>query len=140
MLADPHAHDGESGPDFLFGAMNIGTLPAGESLTIVYDATVNSVTNGAAPATVSSQLRFLADGGINVLSDDPDIAGTANATETPFDQLVLGDLVWGDTNGNGLFDGGETGINSVTVNLFADANNDDVKDGTNRTECFYRPT
>ncbi len=127
--ADPHAHDGESGPDFLFGVQNIGTLPAGKSLTIVYDATVNNLMNGVAPLTVTSQLRFIADGGIDVLSDDPSIVGVANPTETPFDQLVLGNQVWGDTNGNGLLDGGETGINSVTVNLYADANNDDVKDG-----------
>ncbi len=128
--ADPHAHDGESGPDFLFGVQNIGTLPAGYGVTIVYDATVNNLMNDVAPATVSSQLRFLADGGIDVLSDDPAIVGAANPTETPYDQLVLGNLVWGDTNSNGVFDSGtEFGIDNVTVNLFADANNDNVKDG-----------
>ncbi|MEK6259708.1 MAG: VCBS domain-containing protein [Planctomycetota bacterium] len=127
--ADPSDHE-HNGPDFLFGVMNIGTLPAGKSLTIVYDATVNNDMNDIAPATVSSQLRFLADGGIDVLSDDPSIVGAANPTETPYDQLVLGNLVWGDTNSNGVFDSGtESGIDNVTVNLYADANNDNVKDG-----------
>lgn len=36
--------------------------------------------------------------------------------------LALGDRVWNDTNNNGLFDGGELGLDGVTVELW-DANN-----------------
>jgi Ca2+-binding RTX toxin-like protein len=125
--ADPNNLHGESGPAFLFGSMNIGTLPAGYSITIVYDATVNNLTNGLAP-TVSSQVRILGDGGINVLSDDPTIAGAANPTETPIDGITLGNLVWEDTDANGLFNGLETGINDVVVNLYVDVNTNGVLD------------
>ena len=35
----------------------------------------------------------------------------------------LGDYVWLDTNGNGIQDDGDTGINGVTVNLYDCAGN-----------------
>ncbi|MCB0535702.1 MAG: hypothetical protein KDD14_26085, partial [Saprospiraceae bacterium] len=41
----------------------------------------------------------------------------------------IGDFVWQDTNGNGIQDGREPGIPGVTVNLYADANQDGVPDG-----------
>src|SRR5206468_3005773 len=34
-----------------------------------------------------------------------------------YQPAALGDFVWQDTNGNGLQDSGEPGINNVTVNL-----------------------
>ncbi|HUN24450.1 MAG TPA: SdrD B-like domain-containing protein, partial [Anaerolineales bacterium] len=40
----------------------------------------------------------------------------------------LGNYVWEDTNGNGLQDNGEPGIEGVTVNLWIDENNDGVPD------------
>lgn len=44
--------------------------------------------------------------------------------------FALGNVVFIDTNNNGIKDGGEVGIGSgVTVSLFADANNDGVPDG-----------
>ncbi|MBK6935630.1 MAG: carboxypeptidase regulatory-like domain-containing protein [Chitinophagaceae bacterium] len=42
--------------------------------------------------------------------------------------LSLGNRVWNDANNNGLNDS-ENGIAGVTVNLYADANNDNVADG-----------
>ncbi len=43
--------------------------------------------------------------------------------------LSLGNRVWNDVNNNGLIDSGETGINDVTVYLYADANIDGIPDG-----------
>ncbi len=40
----------------------------------------------------------------------------------PVQTVTLGDFVWEDTNGNGLQDGGESGIDNVTVRLL-DCNN-----------------
>ena len=117
----------QTGPDFLFGSMSLGTLPAGKSLTIVYDATVNAITNGIAPV-VSSQIRIQGDGGINVLSDDPSIAGAANATETPIDSIQIGNLVYVDADSSGTFNGGDSGLDGVTVNLYVDVNSNGVLD------------
>ncbi len=41
----------------------------------------------------------------------------------------IGDLVWNDSNGNGARDGGETGIDGVTIDLIADANENGRIDG-----------
>ncbi|MBN1284920.1 MAG: sortase [Anaerolineae bacterium] len=42
----------------------------------------------------------------------------------------IGNLVWIDMNGNGLFDGGETGHPGATANLLPDTNCDGVPDGS----------
>jgi protocatechuate 3,4-dioxygenase beta subunit len=64
-------------------------------------------------------------------------ATVANATATThnptldfgFYTLSLGNLVWYDTNNNGQVDGGESGINNVTVNLYLDNDNNGIPDG-----------
>jgi hypothetical protein len=43
--------------------------------------------------------------------------------------LNIGNLVWFDSNNNGLKDAAEQGISNRTVNLYADANNDNIPDG-----------
>lgn len=43
--------------------------------------------------------------------------------------LNLGNLVWNDTNGNGVKNTFESGVNGVTVYLYQDANGDNVPDG-----------
>ena len=61
------------------------------------------------------------------------VAGVANTTvDAGFYQanLSLGNTVWYDTNNNGIKDAGETGIDGVTVNLYLDANNDNIADGS----------
>jgi uncharacterized repeat protein (TIGR01451 family) len=45
-----------------------------------------------------------------------------------FQPLRLGDLVWVDTNNNGVVDVGENGIANVTVRLYEDVNNNGVFD------------
>jgi uncharacterized repeat protein (TIGR01451 family) len=63
-------------------SVNIGTLRAGDSVTITFQVTVASPFTGAQPQ-VSNQATVTADGGISVLSDDPSEPGAADATVTP---------------------------------------------------------
>ncbi|MEM8534345.1 MAG: SdrD B-like domain-containing protein [Chloroflexota bacterium] len=52
-----------------------------------------------------------------------------------FRLLSLGDLVWEDTNNNGTLDGGESGIDGVTVELYTDTNGNGTYDpGTDTFE------
>jgi protocatechuate 3,4-dioxygenase beta subunit len=58
-------------------------------------------------------------------------AGTANNTvDAGYYQVVnLGNTVWYDQNNDGTKQATESGISAATVNLYADANNDNVADG-----------
>ncbi len=117
--AVPHAG---GGLDFLFGSMSLGaaTLQSDKVLTVVFDATVNAaLSNGLAPS-VSAQLRFTSTELGNVDS---------NTATTTLDSLTLGNLVFRDNNTNGVFDGGDAGLDGVALSLFVDANNDNVADG-----------
>ena len=60
---------------------NVGTLPAGGSVTITFQVVVDNPFMGAMPQ-VSNQGTITADGGINVLTDDPYVAGSNNPTVT----------------------------------------------------------
>ena len=62
---------------------NIGTLPAGGSVTITFQVQVENPYIG--PAQVSNQGTITADGGINVLTDDPAVGGANDPTLTPID-------------------------------------------------------
>lgn len=62
--------------------MNIGTLPAGKSVTITFSATVNNPTTST---SVSNQGTISGSNFSDVLTDDPDVVGSADATVT---QLV----------------------------------------------------
>lgn len=44
--------------------------------------------------------------------------------------IEIGNRLWNDANGNGIQDAGETGIANVTLELYADFDNDGVPDGT----------
>ena len=59
---------------------NVGTLPAGQSVTITFQVTVDNPFFG--PGQVSNQGTVTADGPISVLTDDPDAAGVNNPTIT----------------------------------------------------------
>ena len=74
------------------------------------------------------------DVGSNLTDSDPNrtTGRTANTTLTPgeddmtwdagvMEVASLGDLVWNDTNDNGLQDGGELGVPGVTVQLYTSA-------------------
>jgi hypothetical protein len=64
--------------------LNIGTLPAGESVTITFNVTVNDPFTGAM-AQVSNQGTVSGSNFADVLTDDPDVGGTADPTVTPID-------------------------------------------------------
>jgi Bacterial Ig domain/Calx-beta domain len=59
---------------------NVGTLPAGHSVTITVQVQVDNPYTG--PPQVSNQGTVTADGGISVLTDDPDAIGANNPTIT----------------------------------------------------------
>ena len=60
----------------------IGTLRAGDSVTITFQVTVADPFTGS-PAQVSNQGTVTADGGVSVLTDDPTEPGGADPTVTP---------------------------------------------------------
>ncbi|MCB0559738.1 MAG: hypothetical protein KDD09_12385, partial [Phaeodactylibacter sp.] len=64
-------------------------------------------------------------GTITINSGETDLTNDAGYYEA----ASLGDYVWLDTNANGLQDDGATGIANVTVNLYADTNQDGTPDG-----------
>ncbi|HET6670922.1 MAG TPA: Ig-like domain-containing protein, partial [Pyrinomonadaceae bacterium] len=62
--------------------LNIGTLPAGESLTITFRVTVANPYNALSPQ-VSNQGTVSGGNFESVLTDDPDVGGAADPTVTP---------------------------------------------------------
>jgi hypothetical protein len=60
---------------------NVGTLPAGQSVTITFQVVIDNPYGGG--PNVSNQGTVTADGGINVLTDDPDTPGANEPTLTP---------------------------------------------------------
>ncbi len=103
----------------------------------------NSLATGTYTVTFSTPVGYVATPSNQATNDflDSDplsgvvsvnyTAGTSNYTVDAgfYKPLQLGNLVWNDTNKNGLFDNGETGINNATVRLYNDANNDNIVDG-----------
>ena len=65
--------------------LNIGVLPAGKSITITFDVTVDNPYQGATNQ-VSNQGTVSGTNFANVLTDDPDVGGAANPTLTTIDQ------------------------------------------------------
>ena len=62
--------------------LNLGTLPAGKSITITFEATINnSVPSGT--TQVSNQGIVSGDNFVDVPTDDPDVGGAADPTVTP---------------------------------------------------------
>jgi uncharacterized repeat protein (TIGR01451 family) len=61
----------------------IGNLPAGESVTITFQVTIDNPFPSLNPSQVSNQGTVTADEGVSVLTDDPDVAGANNPTVTP---------------------------------------------------------
>jgi hypothetical protein len=60
---------------------NVGTIPAGKSVSITFRVTINDpLPQGV--CEVVNQGAVLGDGGINILTDDPDTAAPGDATRT----------------------------------------------------------
>jgi hypothetical protein len=68
-------------------SVNIGTLRAGDSVTITFQVTVDDPYSG--PPNVSNQGTVSGTNFSNVLTDDPSIAGTANPTLTPINSINI---------------------------------------------------
>jgi len=96
---------------------DVGTLPAGKSVDVQFQATVTNYFNQViSPLSNTATVK-----GDNI----PDTNSNTNVTVV--DTMTLGDRVFIDANNNGIFDAGE-GKNGVTLTLFADTNNNGVLD------------
>ncbi|MCA8996398.1 MAG: cadherin-like domain-containing protein [Planctomycetaceae bacterium] len=103
--------------------LDLGTLPAGKAIRLLFSATVNAASNGLVPA-ISVQGTVSYNDGFNpqmTVTDDPGTKAADDATVTEFDSLSLGNQIWIDTNGNSTFDDGiDATPNDVTVRLYVD--------------------
>jgi serine-aspartate repeat-containing protein C/D/E len=95
------------------------------------------------PTSITAGVLTTANAGSDDNVDsDPSVATGATATITLaasqnitsvdagyIPTFTLGDKVWYDTDNDGINDAAEAGIKNVTVNLYKDANNDNVADG-----------
>ncbi len=86
--------------------VNIGTLPAGKSVTITFDVTVNNPPNLTLlnPARVSNQGIVSGSNFAVVLTDDPDVVGASNPTETPVDLFDTSTTLVSDLNPSNVGD------------------------------------
>ena len=113
-----------SAPSMLADVMlNIGTLPAGESVTITFNVTVDDPFGGSI-AQVSNQGTVSGTNFGDVLTDDPTVGGAADPTVTPIDlpQVSLAvspSSVLEDGAGNLVYTFTRTGstANAMTVNF-----------------------
>ena len=102
-------------------------LPAGKTVTIQWQATIDPQTNGLIVNPVNT-------GTVSATNAVGFPDTNTNTVTTTLDTLTLGGTIWNDNGagggiaGNGIKDGTEAGIAGVTLSLFVDANNDDVPD------------
>jgi len=122
------------------GTFTFLDVTPGTTYTVLISTNVGVVGN---PAPVVS----LPNGWLNVSEDCCDntgndgntngtttvVVGTTDVVDVNFgikQPLSLGNSVWVDLNINGVKDAGEPGMVGATVNLYEDANNDGVADGS----------
>lgn len=101
------------------GNINFGTIPLGSTVQARFQATV---TNGPGlPNSLSAQGTVTGTGGINVLTDDPNVGGASDPTVTNLQSLTLGGTVWSETGGNTVYNlGSDTAVNGITVRIYQD--------------------
>ena len=105
-------------------------LPEGKSICITYEVEVNSnacPTGSIAPDYISNQSNVSGSNFMTVNTHDLTPA-MPDPTLTPFAGILLGNLVYLDENSNGMFDGTDTGINGVLLNVYHDVNDDGMLD------------
>ncbi|NJP06539.1 MAG: hypothetical protein HC837_13385, partial [Chloroflexaceae bacterium] len=92
---------------------------------------VNNDDNGTRVAGQGVVSQFISLAANTEPINDGDINNDTNLTvDFGFYTMELGNLVWNDTNNDGLFDDtSEAGIENVTVRLYRDSNNDGTPDG-----------
>ena len=78
---------GVTSTEYIGSPQDLGTLPAGKTLTIVFQAIIDTLT--ATQTQISNQGMVTADGGISVLTDDPATAATNDPTVTRVPQVDL---------------------------------------------------
>ncbi|WP_421800255.1 Calx-beta domain-containing protein [Haliscomenobacter sp.] len=107
-----------AGETVTVGAPSGFLLPAGKSITIQFDVTINTPLP-AGVCQISNQGSVSGGNFSTILTDD--VAGAPiNPTVTQLSKHSLGDRVFKDNNKNGTFDGGDAGIVGVVVNLYRD--------------------
>jgi VCBS repeat-containing protein len=128
----PDAHDvalatgtPNDGTDFALSPVNLGTIPAGQTVTVQWDSTVNAFTNQIVPTF--NNTSSVSGSNFVTATSNTEILGPASAP-IALDSLTLGNLIFLDANNNGTFDGADTGINGVALTLFADTNANGVFD------------
>jgi hypothetical protein len=112
----------------IYSFTNLAPTAAGQSYSVTF-----ATPAGYTPTTSNV-------GGNDAIDSDPIGGVVSGITLTPgqvnttvdagFYQLLnLGNFVWDDKNNNGIQDAGEPGINGATVNLYRDADGNNVPDG-----------
>jgi LPXTG-site transpeptidase (sortase) family protein len=96
------------------GTVVVPTLPSGGSISFTVTATVTATTGSVTNTFTATTPAGTTDPtpANNTASDTDDVLSTA-----------IGDFVWNDLNRDGIQDGGEPGINNVTVRLYDTATN-----------------
>lgn len=102
---------------YALSPIGLGTVPAGRTVTVQYNATVNAYTNQVIPSFANTATVS----GSNFTSVASNVDTLSTTSTLALDSLTLGNLVFNDLNGNGIFDGGDSGVNGVTVTLFNEA-------------------
>lgn len=101
------------------GTVNLGSLPAGYAVGIYYTSTVNLVQNAVIANPYTNVATVTYSGGTT----------NSNQESLTVDSLTLGSRVFLDADRDGSYGAGDSGIDGVTLSLFADANNDGIADG-----------
>ncbi len=128
MLVDNSGKLVDSFPVKSDGTFILGGASANSSYRVVLSTSYGSLGSTAPTADVPTGWlnagEFLGSGAGSDGTVDGSLAvsigssGIVNATFGLSQTLGIGDLVWNDTNNNGLHDSGESGIGSVTVQLW----------------------
>ena len=110
---------------FAVAPIDIGTLPAGQTVTIEWRSTINAPGEDRPVHFIVGQTSVVGNNFSAAQSDsDPGLAG-AQAYFQIVDGLRLSGLLYLDGNKDGDFDvGTDSALSGVTLLLFADSNND----------------
>jgi hypothetical protein len=102
--------------EYAIGTVGLGTLPAGKTVKVYFDAVVLDDQFNAVIQPVSSTptVDWNDSGGAHSV--------TGAASTVTVDSLTLGDRIFVDTNNNGLYDATE-GVSGVALTLFIDNDN-----------------
>ncbi|QAY77379.1 S-layer family protein [Sphingosinicella sp. BN140058] len=102
---------------FALSPINIGNLPAGQSVTIEFRHIVNAAGEDGLVAGVS---------GATIVDSDQTAPQSSATNVTAVDGLTLGGQIFIDLDKDGVLEAGENGPSGVTLTLYADSNNDGV--------------